>query len=225
MDEENCQGVFLNSILTSIYIPSILVVLNYTDTLFDLGKQATFIEWALIAAEIIKYLLCHRLNHQGKRKLYKSTRKFEMKCLFESIFILVIILVIFYFSAVLFGAPVFSQHYETFFFALMMTVLTALPCILHVPIEDIPKLFLLLFEGTDLHTYYFWNIRLTILGSWLGAVMIPLDWNKPYQKWPIPCCIGALGGCYLANIYSLLKRRFDKKNIGKFNLCEYILMS
>lgn len=220
MDEEQCDSIFFNSVLTSIYLPTILVFLNYTDTLYNLGQEVTYIEWVLIAAEFIKYALCHLFNQNLKRKPKKLNRKFEIKKFFERFLVLLCILAVFYFSAVVFGAPLLSQHYETFFFSLLMTILTALPCILHLDIEYVLTLFLSIFEGTDTHTYYFWNIRLTILGSWLGAVMIPLDWDRPYQKWPVSCCIGAMGGCYVANIFSLYKKRFNKRKAGKFNLCK-----
>lgn len=222
MDEEKCLGLVLNCVITSIYIPTLLIVLNYTDTLYYLGKRPTYIEWVLVGAEIMKYLLCHRLNAQENKKPKRSSEKLTFKQFLESFMTLIIILFAFYFGAVIFGAPVLSQHYETFFFSLLMTILTALPCILHVNLEHIPTLFLSIFEGTDIHPHYFWNIRLTVLGSWLGAVIIPLDWDRPYQKWPIPCSIGALGGCYLANVFSLLGRRFFKRKPSKFNLCEFL---
>lgn len=221
MDEENCATIFFNSVLTSIYIPTILVILNYTNTLFDLGQQATYIEWFLISAELIKYILCHHIYQEEKRRPKRPIKKIEVKQIFERCSIFFAICGAFYFSAVIFGAPVLSQYYETFFFSLLMTILTSLPCLLHLDLEHVPTLFLSIFEGTCLHPYYFWNIRLTILGSWLGAVVIPLDWNRPYQKWPVSCCIGAMGGCYLANIFALLHKRFYKKKAGKFNLCKY----
>eukprot|EP00731_Ephydatia_muelleri_P037815 Em0571g3a len=34
----------------------------------------------------------------------------------------------------------------------------------------------------------------TLLGAWCGAFPILLDWNRPWQVWPIPSCIGALVG-------------------------------
>lgn len=224
MDEDNCHSIFLNSVLTSIYIPTILVVLNYTDTLYELGQQVTYIEWVLIAAELIKYILCHHLNQQSNKKPKRLSRKFDIRRICESFSVLLFILAIFYFCAVIFGAPLLSQHYETFFFSLLMTILTAVPCILHMDTEEVLPLFLSVFEGTDIHTYYFWNIRLTILGSWLGAVVIPLDWDRPYQKWPISCCIGAMVGCYIANIFSLYRKRFNKRKAGKFNLCKYLFI-
>jgi hypothetical protein len=32
------------------------------------------------------------------------------------------------------------------------------------------------------------------LGAWCGAMVIPLDWDRPWQKWPIPCVAGAVVG-------------------------------
>jgi phosphatidylinositol glycan class F len=28
----------------------------------------------------------------------------------------------------------------------------------------------------------------------VGAWVIPLDWDRPWQLWPIPCVLGAVGG-------------------------------
>ncbi|KAK6597731.1 gpi-anchor biosynthesis protein (pig-f) [Botrytis cinerea] len=32
------------------------------------------------------------------------------------------------------------------------------------------------------------------LGAWLGAVPIPLDWDREWQKWPVTVVTGAFGG-------------------------------
>lgn len=34
----------------------------------------------------------------------------------------------------------------------------------------------------------------TIIGAWLGAVPIPLDWDREWQKWPVTVLLGAVGG-------------------------------
>ena len=34
----------------------------------------------------------------------------------------------------------------------------------------------------------------SIAGSWLGAWVVPLDWNASWQRWPIPCFLGAVAG-------------------------------
>ncbi|KAM3066815.1 Translin-1 [Clarireedia jacksonii] len=33
-----------------------------------------------------------------------------------------------------------------------------------------------------------------LLGAWLGAVPIPLDWDREWQKWPVTVITGAYGG-------------------------------
>lgn len=33
-----------------------------------------------------------------------------------------------------------------------------------------------------------------IVGAWLGAVPIPLDWDREWQKWPVTVVTGAYGG-------------------------------
>ena len=35
----------------------------------------------------------------------------------------------------------------------------------------------------------------TLLGAWLGAVPIPLDWDRPWQEWPVTIVTGAYLGC------------------------------
>ena len=40
-----------------------------------------------------------------------------------------------------------------------------------------------------------------VLGSWLGAVPVPLDWDRKWQAWPLTCVYGGLGG-YLLGLAS-----------------------
>ena len=34
----------------------------------------------------------------------------------------------------------------------------------------------------------------TLLGAWAGAVPIPLDWDREWQRWPVTVVVGAYGG-------------------------------
>ena len=34
----------------------------------------------------------------------------------------------------------------------------------------------------------------TLFGCWLGAIPIPLDWDRDWQKWPVTVCTGAYMG-------------------------------
>jgi phosphatidylinositol glycan class F len=48
------------------------------------------------------------------------------------------------------------------------------------------------------------NIQLTLFGAWLGAFVIPLDWDRAWQEWPIPCASGAMLGCTAANLLMVI---------------------
>jgi len=54
----------------------------------------------------------------------------------------------------------------------------------------------------------------SIIGAWIGAFPIPLDWDRPWQQWPISCIYGSLGGHILGliicSIYSLFYK--EKKS-------------
>ncbi|KAG8224995.1 hypothetical protein J437_LFUL006006 [Ladona fulva] len=47
------------------------------------------------------------------------------------------------------------------------------------------------------------NVYGTLLGTWFGAFFIPLDWDKPWQEWPITCALGGLFGFTFSNIMSM----------------------
>jgi len=34
----------------------------------------------------------------------------------------------------------------------------------------------------------------TVVGAWLGAIPIPLDWDREWQKWPVTIVTGAYVG-------------------------------
>ena len=44
-----------------------------------------------------------------------------------------------------------------------------------------------------------------IIGAWFGAFPIPLDWDREWQVWPIPCNIGLAFGVFSGSLISLYK--------------------
>ncbi|XP_074041264.1 phosphatidylinositol glycan anchor biosynthesis class F [Leptinotarsa decemlineata] len=192
---EYYKNLATSSLITCIYVPAVLCALNFSGNLYNIGKEATYIEYVLAMAEILKFLRCHLTQKSSKKKI-------SVKLVFKTFVTCLMTVGVFYVGAVLFGAPVLSEHYETLFFSILMTILTALPVCLFLEPGCVFNLFssLTYFEGTQLQEYFLLNIRMTVFGAWLGAIVIPLDWNKPYQDWPIPCCCGALAGYFIANL-------------------------
>lgn len=62
---------------------------------------------------------------------------------------------------------------------------------------------------TCVHTLVYFSTYLTVFGGWAGAFLIPLDWDRPWQVWPITCTYGAIGGYLLGLIFCLLINLFN----------------
>ena len=52
------------------------------------------------------------------------------------------------------------------------------------------------------------------VGAWFGAFPIPLDWDRPWQEWPISCNIGLTLGASLGNCVSLYRNYQLRKTKG-----------
>jgi phosphatidylinositol glycan class F len=42
-----------------------------------------------------------------------------------------------------------------------------------------------------------------LLGSWIGAIPIALDWDRPWQAWPLTPAYGAIAGYIIASLAAL----------------------
>jgi len=96
--------------------------------------------------------------------------------------------------AVLLGAPFFEDWDGTLAFGLLLAGLV-LPS---VAASSVPA------DFTD----WKWLASMpaaTLAGAWLGAVVIPLDWDRPWQIWPEPCCLGATGAAAVDALLRLFR--------------------
>ncbi|KAF5303136.1 hypothetical protein FQR65_LT19029 [Abscondita terminalis] len=191
-----------------------IFALNYTKKMYDIGKCTCLPLIALLAVgEIIKsnmqYLI---VDHSLPRERHIKQKKFS---LYNKVKV-----------AVLFGAPFLSAHEETFMFSLLLTVLTTLPSCLYLGADTTISLLIDLttFEGDVITEAIRQSICGTLFGAWLGAIVIPLDWDRPWQVWPIPCSLGAMLGYICSNIFIITKcsskfeRLLIKKSSGKYGL-------
>ncbi|KAF2200364.1 hypothetical protein GQ43DRAFT_77180 [Delitschia confertaspora ATCC 74209] len=95
-------------------------------------------------------------------------------------------------TLVLFGAPLTTHHAHTVLCAAHISFLAVLPAIYVYGVEgekwrQIVAMFLPIDE-------VFGAMIGTVLGAWLGAVPIPLDWDREWQKWPVTIVTGAYIG-------------------------------
>ncbi|GAA5929520.1 mannose-ethanolamine phosphotransferase GPI11 [Sporobolomyces koalae] len=127
---------------------------------------------------------------------------------------------VFHVCAVLLGAPLVSNVIETALLSLMLSVLAVLPlAIAHPPIlaPSSPteryvwlRFFSSISPNDDLELALLAPALGAIGGCWLGAVPIPLDWDRTWQVWPTTCIIGALLGHAAGTIVSLSVAAFHE---------------
>ncbi|KAF2873776.1 glycosylphosphatidylinositol anchor biosynthesis protein 11 [Massariosphaeria phaeospora] len=110
-------------------------------------------------------------------------------------------------TLILFGAPISTHHAHTVLCGAHLSLLAILP--------------LVFVHGVDGQTWretvalllpideVYGGMIGTFLGAWLGAVPIPLDWDREWQKWPVTIVTGAYIGYVVGKLMggTLLKGR------------------
>jgi len=153
------------------------------------------------------------------RKVWIKGRRFvesltPLVHLLKGITILLAVWSLLTYIIVCFGAPVVSHWYETGSFSALLLLLTAYPILLTKGpslnslrdvflTEEAPSLSFSAFAikgGSPLDCCLYYNTLLSLVGAWLGAFPIPLDWDRDWQVWPISCCLGAVLGSILASV-------------------------
>lgn len=200
------RKVTVAGLITCIYLPSIVTVISYKGILYSVGNGSSCFILALIfIAELLKsFYLNSSTDIQAKRSKVNKNRAGDI---LRGFVYLLCVKFAFFIGIILFGAPVLECHEETLMLSSLLTLLTVFPLLLHTGIEtSVQLLFGVKNYGRDtIVEMLVNNAMMTVCGAWLGAVVIPLDWNTPWQKWPIPCYLGAIGGFLLSNVLSVLK--------------------
>lgn len=191
-----------------VYVSGLLLLTSYLNQLYSIGKCEIWpFAVLLVVGEFIKACIISSKRESVPKRYNKAfkLKNTKLKDCIKSLFTLLISSVVYYIVAILFGAPVFSEQEETFMFSLLLTILTVLPLLLSVgPDVTITILSsITTYEGDVLSQIAINCLRLTLFGAWLGAVVIPLDWDKPWQVWPIPCSVGAVCGYIISQFFVL----------------------
>ncbi|SPQ22039.1 c018af6e-cfb6-42b8-9806-c24d48c45abb [Thermothielavioides terrestris] len=101
-------------------------------------------------------------------------------------------------ALVLFGAPFLTHGAHTLLCAAHLAVLALLP-LFYVHGVDAPAWaavggFAAPLDETS------GGLAGALAGAWLGAVPIPLDWDREWQKWPVTILCGLYGGYVLGRV-------------------------
>lgn len=127
-----------------------------------------------------------------------------------------------YITSILFGAPLTSKQEQTFVFSLLLTAVLITPNTFQIGSNILPLLLTNCVETEvfgPVDEYEKNNFRATILGAFVGTAVIPFDWETEWQRWPIPCSVGLIGGHLAANVYKIICWQF--KSLNKYSINKY----
>ncbi|KAK3148491.1 hypothetical protein QOZ80_3BG0295710 [Eleusine coracana subsp. coracana] len=123
------------------------------------------------------------------------------------------------FGAIVLGAPVGLKYWiATTYWSLLMSLFTFVPAASVYGASKID------WQNVLSHTIYFVPIDVkdymisapchgAVIGAWLGAWPMPLDWERPWQEWPISVTYGAVAGHLVGKVASLTLIVLHKRRV------------
>ncbi|OWZ04481.1 Protein kinase [Phytophthora megakarya] len=103
---------------------------------------------------------------------------------------------VFHVIIVMFGAPVVDLWERTLLLAVLLSSCVTMPLALHFGCD--PRkwqdLLLELSVNNKEELYLVCSSFGALVGVYVGALPIPLDWDRPWQQWPLTCVYGTLFG-------------------------------
>ncbi|XP_020968454.1 phosphatidylinositol-glycan biosynthesis class F protein isoform X4 [Arachis ipaensis] len=100
-------------------------------------------------------------------------------------------------GAIALGAPVTFQFLpKTVNWSLMMSLFTTVPasCVLGSSWAHWKRIFAQTQPNGSVEYLICLPAHGAVIGGWFGAWPMPLDWERPWQEWPICVSYGAIGG-------------------------------
>ncbi len=114
---------------------------------------------------------------------------------------------------VLFGAPITSLVSKTSLLALHISLLSLWPLV-YTHHADSNKWFLIITVQLPLDELYTSALG-TWIGAYLGAIPIPLDWDRDWQQWPITIITGAYLGFAVGKTVGSACEYFERREASK----------
>jgi len=177
-----------------------------------------------ILAELIKLTIIQKVYNIDVSYSQDGIKKRRSNKFGESLkFAMLMILTCFCYAfiAIVMGAPPLENYEETFTLSALLTGLTLFPVSIFIGVSGtISILFTESFELTNVVSQAYLkflkrNAFLVIFGAFVGSAVFPLDWDRPWQIYPIPNVVGAITaqmlGCFYCFLESMVKYRLGKK--------------
>lgn len=226
--------VAYNSSIVPIKIPFVHVVLShfivmfcticfFEDETFEYtGTLRSSVLFILVGGELLRWGICKyafgldasckEYSLTGARSTAQKHTTFAAHIVnvCKLLALLAVSVVVFCIGCVLMGAPYHNQYEETLSLSLLLTTLTIMPVALFLGATKTVQC--LVYETFELNVSGdSWQLKSlqnngigALIGAWAGSIVIPLDWDRPWQAYPIPNVVGAVLGYTFANIYTFL---------------------
>lgn len=171
----------------------------------------TLLQIALYLVIYPKIYPSHFLRDFPTKKRYglQQKCKYFSKCIIT----FAILWVSAHFFAVIFGAPLIDSVEKTAVWAALTACLISVPglCVIGPKPRKWLSLFnLVKFDSPQKRSFYYSTVG-TVVGSWASSVVIPLDWDRPWQLWPVPGIVGAMLGYAMGVLLGGIKIYKDLK--------------
>ncbi|KAL4269309.1 hypothetical protein AB1N83_001885 [Pleurotus pulmonarius] len=124
--------------------------------------------------------------------------------------------VAFHIILVLFGAPITSHVLQTYLLGLLLSIMVVFPpaYTLGVPFSkgdtesfvirmSWVRLFAEFSSRNSVERAMVYPALGAVAGSWLGVIPIALDWDRPWQAWPLTSAFGIVSGYIIGSIAAL----------------------
>ncbi|XP_069464541.1 phosphatidylinositol-glycan biosynthesis class F protein [Ambystoma mexicanum] len=190
----SAHAFFILAIMLSTFIPTFIL-----DNFSVLGAHLSWL-WicslSVAAVNIVLYVLLKTTPSPKRNSFSNKVSRLLKSCVY---FLLSSLL--FHGIIVLYGAPLLELILETFSFAVLLSTFTTLRCLCMLG-PNFPA-WIRVFSRNGAMSIWDSSLQITtvcsVIGAWLGAFPIPLDWDRPWQVWPISCSLGATFG-YVAGL-------------------------
>ncbi|KAF8843500.1 hypothetical protein BDN67DRAFT_988464 [Paxillus ammoniavirescens] len=119
--------------------------------------------------------------------------------------------------AFMFGAPLASHHLHTALLAFVVAILTTFAPAFALGCPSMSteaaaminrlvwtRLFVEISPRNAFECAMVYPAVGTVIGSWLGAIPIALDWDRPWQAWPLTPLFGSLGGYIIGALIAFI---------------------
>lgn len=103
-----------------------------------------------------------------------------------------------YIIVILFGAPLVSHHLQTLLLAVHLALLTT-PHLYYVHGLETATWLRLASLQQPVDEIYGMSLGACV-GAWVGAIPIPLDWDREWQKWPVTIVCGLYAGAVIGKL-------------------------